>query len=128
MMLAVGMAVVLFLLTLTVHCATARWIARMRTGDMRLFLLICVVLGVLHLAEVGLYAMAFVVADAAGIGSFENVQSMSAMDTFYFSLVNFTTLGLGQVYPTGHLRFIAGFEAFNGFLCITMSASNHAHE
>jgi hypothetical protein len=45
------------------------------------------------------------------------------MDYFYFSLVNFTTLGRGDLTPGGHLRFITGIEAFHGFLMITASGS-----
>lgn len=48
---------------------------------------------------------------------------MSWMDYFYFSLVNFTTLGRGDITPLGHLRFIGGIEAFVGFLMITASGS-----
>ncbi|PSK80827.1 ion channel [Limimaricola soesokkakensis] len=43
--------------------------------------------------------------------------------TIYFSLVNFTTLGRGDLNPDGHLRFISGIEAFHGFLTITASGS-----
>jgi hypothetical protein len=35
----------------------------------------------------------------------------------------YTSLGLGDIYPTGHLRFLAGIEALNGFLLISCSAS-----
>lgn len=45
------------------------------------------------------------------------------MDFFYFSLVNYTTLGRGDLNPQGHLQFIAGIEAFQGFLVITISGA-----
>jgi hypothetical protein len=48
---------------------------------------------------------------------------MTAVDTLYFSLVNYTSLGLGDIYPTGHLRFLAGVESLNGFLHISCSAA-----
>jgi len=48
---------------------------------------------------------------------------MTAVDTLYFSLVNYTSLGLGDIYPTGHLRFLAGVESLNGFLLISCSAA-----
>lgn len=44
---------------------------------------------------------------------------MTAVDTLHFSLVNYTSLGLGDIYPTGHLRFLAGVEPLNGFLLIS---------
>jgi len=77
-----------------------------------------------HLVAASFYALAFWLgADILEIGSFANVQPMQAMDYFYFSLVTMTTLGLGDVFPTGHLRFVAGIEALNGFLLISCSAS-----
>jgi len=50
-------------------------------------------------------------------------EPITLMDYFYFSLVNFTTLGRGDLNPVGHLRFITGIEAFHGFLMITASGS-----
>lgn len=76
-----------------------------------------------HLVAAGLFAFGFGVGHALGLGTFERVATMSAMDYYYFSLVNMTTLGLGQIYPTDHLRFLAGIEAMTGFLLISVSAS-----
>lgn len=123
MMLAMSMGGVLFLGTLLVHCSIVRRLGQMQSGNTRAFILICLSLGALHVGEVAAYAAAYVIGSRLDIGGFDGMHPMSWMDTFYFSLVNFTTLGLGQIYPTGHLRFLAGFEAFNGFLCISMSAS-----
>lgn len=78
---------------------------------------------VAHCAEAGLYAAGFALGQTLGLGAFAQVQAMSWMDYFYFSLVNYNTLGLGDIHPTGHLRFIAGVEALNGFLLISCSAS-----
>lgn len=35
-------------------------------------------------------------------------------DTLYFSMVTFTTIGYGEMLPTGFLRYVAGFEGFTG--------------
>lgn len=40
-----------------------------------------------------------------------------------FSAETFTSLGLGDIVPTGPLRFLAGVEALNGLLLIGWSAS-----
>ncbi len=53
---------------------------------------------------------------------FDKVSAMGWMDYFYFSLINITTLGLGDIYPTQHLRVIAGVEALTGFALISCSA------
>ena len=121
---AVVITMLLFLGTLTLHCTVMKKIRDYLAGNGTLeFLKVCLALAMLHAVEVGAYAAGFSAGQMLGIGTFKNAAAMSVMDTFYFSLVNFTTLGLGEVFPSGHLRFIAGFEAFNGFLCITMSAS-----
>lgn len=124
MTFALLITAVLFTGTLAGHCFVARVLAERLTGRNNAeFLVLCWTLGVIHITQVGLYAGGFAIGEWLGAGSFDQSVPMSAMDIFYFSLVNFTTLGLGQVFPTGHLRFIAGFEAFNGFLCISLSAS-----
>ena len=41
----------------------------------------------------------------------------------YFSAETFTSLGFGDIVPTGSLRLLAGFEALNGLLLIGWSAS-----
>tara|TARA_R110000787_G_scaffold93924_2_gene196270 strand:+ start:1002 stop:1184 length:183 start_codon:yes stop_codon:yes gene_type:complete len=38
-------------------------------------------------------------------------------------MVNFTTLGRGDLVSTDHLRFITAIEAFVGFLLITASGA-----
>lgn len=80
-------------------------------------------LGIAHVVEAGLYAVGFSMGEALDIGGFEQDIVDSFMDVFYFSLVNYSSLGLGDIYPTGHLRFLAGIEALNGFLLISCSAS-----
>lgn len=77
-----------------------------------------------HVIEAAAFAIGFWWGDVVlDIGSFDTVQGMTWMDYFYFSLVNFTTLGRGDIVPTGHLRLLAAIEAFVGFLMITASGS-----
>ena len=57
------------------------------------------------------------------IGSFSGVHSGSALDFFYISIVSYTSLGIGDIIPTGHTRLLVGLEALNGLLLITWSAS-----
>ena len=75
-----------------------------------------------HLAVTGLFAVGFAGAAGLGLGGFEKEPVMSAMDLYYFSLINITTLGLGDIYPTGHLRALAGIESLTGFLLISCTA------
>jgi hypothetical protein len=41
---------------------------------------------------------------------------------FYFSAETFTSLGYGDIRPSGPLRLLAGAEALNGLLLIGWSA------
>lgn len=88
----------------------------------KLVMALCVS-GIAHILVVGLYAGAYGAGRALDIGGFGGEATMSAMDVFYFSLVTYTSLGLGDIVPTGHLRLIAGIEALNGFLLISCSAA-----
>ncbi len=57
--------------------------------------------GFAHLVEAALYAAGFMLGQRVGIGGFAKENATSFMDTFYFSLVNFTSLGLGRSIPRG---------------------------
>lgn len=48
---------------------------------------------------------------------------LSFDDYYYFSMVNFTTLGRGDLIPSDYLRFITAIEAFVGFVLITTSSA-----
>ncbi|MCZ4260085.1 ion channel [Limimaricola sp. G21655-S1] len=81
-----------------------------------------------HVIEALVYTAIFLwAARGLGIGELNvpgpETKDVGIMDYFYFSLVNFTTLGRGDLNPDGHLRFITGIEAFHGFLMITASGS-----
>ncbi|MGR3572895.1 ion channel [Brevirhabdus sp.] len=80
-------------------------------------------IGVLHATEALGYAAVFEGAQAMGLGGFKPLAPLNFMDVYYFSIVNYTTLGLGDVYPSGHLRFLAGVESLGGFLMLSCSAS-----
>lgn len=96
-----------------------------RAHRFRCFALAVTLLVVAHLSEAGFYAALLWFAEVGlGIGALVGPEGpTSAMDRFYFSLVNFTTLGRGDLVPTRHLRFLTAIEAFQGFLLITLSGA-----
>ena len=47
----------------------------------------------------------------------------SIRDYLYMSVVSYTSLGYGDIWPTGHLRTICGFEALTGILMMAWSAA-----
>ncbi len=81
---------------------------------------------VAHTIEVWLYACAYYVFfEVLGLGGFGGIGEISGdwRDYVYFSAVTYTSLGLGDVFPLGQARLIAGVEALNGLVLIGWSAS-----
>lgn len=77
-----------------------------------------------HTVEVWLYgAVYYFLAGHLGLGAFGGVFGGQFEDYLYFSLVTYTSLGFGDVYPLGGLRMIAGVETVAGLVMIAWSAS-----
>ena len=79
---------------------------------------------VAHMLEIAVYAIAYyLLRDQFGLGSFGGDFTDTFATFLYFSAETFTSLGFGDVYPTGALRMVCGLEALNGLLLIGWSAS-----
>ncbi len=77
-----------------------------------------------HTVEVWVYGGAYLVLDRfIDIGGFKGEVPVALHDYVYFSTVTYSSLGYGDLYPTGGLRLVAGVEAINGLLLIGWSAS-----
>ena len=75
-----------------------------------------------HLWTAVLFAAGFGIGEMIGVGGFDPPGTLGWMDLFNYSVINMTTLGLGDVRPTGHLRFMAGIESLTGFILISCTA------
>ncbi|MEL7025285.1 MAG: ion channel [Pseudomonadota bacterium] len=100
-----------------------RWVLCCALGKALKSQLLLIALVLVHLVEAAVYTIAFALGARLGLGGFIQSEPVSAMSSYYFSLVNYTSLGLGDIYPSGHQRFIAGLESLNGFLLISCSAA-----
>jgi hypothetical protein len=117
----------------TIHYLVLKWVSdtiaqRNRTAQGRNLGLAVGAITIAHVIEAFIYTLFFLWAvQGLQIGALNASGPAGApitlMDYFYFSLVNFTTLGRGDLTPLGHLRFLTGIEAFHGFLMITASGS-----
>ena len=77
-----------------------------------------------HIVEVCLFGFAFYfMYQNGGFGNLQGAYDGSLVDSIYFSFTNYTTVGYGDISPTGSLRFLAGLEAITGLSLITWSAS-----
>jgi hypothetical protein len=125
---ALLISLVLVLLTVFIHyeVLTTSWpihkggLATLRTHMLRLLGGIFAA----HLIEIVLYAFAFYLMHGhLGLGTIEGATGEGLMDYFYFSIVSYTTLGFGDVYPSGPIRTVVGVEALNGLVLIGWSSS-----
>lgn len=83
-------------------------------------------LGVLlaHIMEVWVFAVAYYVCvKLERFGTLSGNIEHNLMDYGYYSFVTYTSLGLGDIIPTGHLRYLTGLEALVGLVLIAWSAS-----
>lgn len=77
-----------------------------------------------HTLEVWLYGLAYwALTGQFGLGTIKGAGPLGVEDYVYFSAVTYTSLGFGDLVPTGHLRLIAGVEGLNGLILIGWSAS-----
>jgi hypothetical protein len=84
-----------------------------------------VIFGVMaaHLAEIALYAAALWLGHTLGLGTLSGITEPHAAQYFYLSAETYTTLGMGDVYPSGDLRLITAIEPLIGMLLIGWSGS-----
>ncbi|MBB3062978.1 two pore domain potassium channel family protein [Microbulbifer rhizosphaerae] len=77
-----------------------------------------------HIVEMWLFALGyFFMVHSDYFETLEGNFDGSLIDCAYFSFVTYTSLGIGDIAPTGHLRFTAGLEALTGLMMITWTAS-----
>ena len=132
MIAAIVLAAVLIAACTAIHYAALRFAAQSVSPERHPGHCLAVSVGVIvlaHTLEALIYAIGFwTAAELLRIGDLSSVGTEGGtgvvfMDYYYFSLVNYTTLGRGDLLPCGHLRFMTAMEAFHGFLLITASGA-----
>ena len=125
---AVVLGLALLASTVVIHYELLRVTARLTPAlslPPRLRIVI-VIAGVFlsHILEICLYAIAYGLMQLhVELGSIAGEFQGGPLDFFYFSVTTYTTLGVGDLFPRGPLRIVAGIEALNGFVLIAWSAS-----
>lgn len=80
-----------------------------------------------HIAEIWFFAFGYYLMMRIGtFGSLDNLSGETinnVMDCVYYSFITYTTLGFGDIIPSGTLRFLTGLEALTGLVLITWTAS-----
>lgn len=128
MLIVVLSSALLIALTTVIHYEILR---AMNTGLPRLAIpgrskLLAVIFGafVAHGLEIAVYGGAvFFLSKYLDVGTLSAPGGFSVLSCLYFSAETYTSLGFGDLTPTGSLRLLAGVEALNGLLLIGWSAS-----
>ncbi|MBL4742484.1 MAG: ion transporter [Idiomarina sp.] len=79
---------------------------------------------VAHSIEVAIFALAYYwMHHSPYFGSLHGAFDGSYLDSLYFSYTVYTTVGFGDIFPHGELRFLTGIESLTGLVLITWTAS-----
>lgn len=128
MLVAFVIILVLLVTTVLIHLEGLWYIRRKMDrflGSPRIALTAVVLLSLgLHVVEIALYAMAYIVADRFfHIGQFSDEAHLDIMAYFYYSAVTFTAVGYGDILPSGDIRLLAVAEPLNGLTLISWSGA-----
>ena len=87
-------------------------------------LLTMFVITLTHLLSVFIYSLVYYSMDNHfGMGTLAGQETLNLYDYIYYSLIVYTSLGFGDIYPVGGLRILSGLETLNGLILIAWSAS-----
>lgn len=124
-------AAILVLMTIGIHYEIMRMVsdiivpwALRKFHDRRVMMLITATLMLGHIAEIWIFAlamMAMCLIPAIGVLSGNIDGTLSSF--LYFSAVNYTSTGYGDISPRGPLRSISASEGLAGLMMIAWSAS-----
>ena len=79
---------------------------------------------VAHIIEICLFSLGYWLMEFGwGLGAIVGPIEGDWMDFFYFSAASYTTLGMGDLLPTGEMRILASVESLAGLVLIGWSAS-----
>lgn len=128
MIIVIFACVLLIALTSGIHYEVLRFmntvLPPLRMPSRPKVLLAVVAAFLAHALEIAVYGAAvFVLVRDLDLGSLSGTAGFSLLNCMYFSAETYTSLGFGDLTPTGPVRLLAGVEALNGLVLIGWSAS-----
>jgi hypothetical protein len=95
------------------------WLPRFEGRPRRQIMLTIVASFIAHTAAVWIFGIAYyLLANRFGFGDLAGTIDHRLLDYVYFSGVTYSSLGLGDVYPTGEMRLLIAVEAILGLILI----------
>lgn len=100
------------------------WLKRITLSPRQHILVLIFAILFFHVMEIWIFGAGYYyLISSEGHGALLASHAVGFLDCVYYSAVCFTTLGLGDVVPTGAVRLVTGTEALTGFVLLTWSAS-----
>ncbi len=128
--IAGGVAALAIACVVTLHYEALRLLTSVATmtrhPHRRRMIVLILSLLVLHIVEIWIFGGAYLLLlDLPDFGSIEGLaaESHRVVDCVYYSAMVYTTVGFGDMYPTGAIRVVTGTEAITGLTMIAWSAS-----
>ena len=95
-----------------------------RTHHRRRMILLILFIIVFHVVQIWIFGAAYYgLLQLDGFGELNGMTANTFVDCIYFSASVYTTVGFGDIYPTGAIRTMTGSEGLTGLTMITWSAS-----
>ena len=121
-------AALVTLLCVVVHYEAMSWSSRLipRLGLLRRARIVALILALLlaHVVEIWIFGVTYWLLDLwPALGHLDGPFDEGALDFIYFSVTSYTTLGFGDIVPSGAIRILCGSEALVGLTMIAWSAS-----
>lgn len=128
MLVAIGIALGLVAASVLVHYEflrqTSELIPHLAIATRSKVLVVIAGVFLAHLIEVLLFAITYGLMHLSpAFGTIAGQFSGTPLDFFYFSITSYTTLGVGDLFPHGAFRLVAGVQALAGFVLTGWSAS-----
>lgn len=129
MPMALLLGFLLLLACTMLHYEVLRWVNRFSASNagaqQQGKIIVALLISMLsHIVQIVLFAVIyFFMRDKLGFGSFGGSFSDTFSSFLYFSAETYTSVGYGDIYPTGLLRVVSSIETLLGLLLISWSAS-----
>ncbi len=128
---SIGFALLLTTSALVYETLAILWdhLPKLRIGRLRVAVVVAGVFAT-HIICIWLYALVYyILLNHADIGGFagESIEAgyygTDLFSVVYYSTITYTSLGFGDVIPTGGLRFLSGIETLNGLVLVGWTVS-----
>jgi len=128
MLLVIPSIIVLLVLSTVIHYETLRGLSfalpRLNTAPRAKVVIALVGSFASHFTQAMLYAVAYHwLTWSHGAGALGSSDNPSFLNSVYFSLTTYSSLGYGDVVPSGAIKMLAGTEALAGLLLIGWTAA-----